>query len=334
MRTVDRSFVPGEYRPRVAAGHTVYGGWHLVVTHGVLPDRMDYYAGRVSAEGTEMTETQLAPEPVADRELHALLSLLETEPPRSVAVLLEQMRGFSRVRLLRLAELAAPSSPAIDALDLLLSEHDAVWLEAEFRRWREQRQGLERAMELIARTRYPRLEEGAISRRLDDLARELRPRLPLDDSLKRLKAMAYCLHTVLGFHGNASEYYSPDNSLFNRVLDVRLGLPISLSVLYILLGRRLGLKIGGIGLPGHFVAALTATPAPIYFDPFHDGVILTPADLVQRVTAAGYTFHPEQLRQTSALRIAQRTLANLETAYELRHDDDRALLIQRLRVSL
>lgn len=281
-----------------------------------------------------MTVARLAPEPVSDRELRALLSLLEREPARSVAVLLEQMRGFPRARLLRLVELASPSSPAIDALDLLLSEHDAVWLEAEFRRWREQRQGLDRAMELIARTRYPRLDEGAISRRLDDLALELRPRLPLDGVVERLKALAYCLHTVLGFHGNASAYYSPDNSLFNRVLDVRLGLPISLSVLYILLGRRLGLEICGIGLPGHFIAALTTIPAPIYFDPFHDGVILTPADVVQQVSAAGYTFQPEQLRQASAVRIAQRTLANLETAYELQHDDDRALLIQRLRVSL
>src|SRR5437588_12001139 len=110
--------------------------------------------------------------PVADNALHALVSLLETESGRSVALLTEQMRSFPEVRLRRLAELASPDSPALEQIDLVLAEHQTPRIEADLRRWRQGSRDLETAMDLIARMRYPRLPDGDLSRRLNDLAAE------------------------------------------------------------------------------------------------------------------------------------------------------------------
>src|SRR5438270_2397906 len=136
---------------------------------------------------------------VADNDLHALVSLLETESDRSVALLTEQMRSFPEVRLRRLAELASPNSTALEQIDLVLAEQQAPRVEAELRRWRQGSRDLETAMDLIARMRYPRLPEGELSRRLDDLAAEMNERLPRDDSSRRLKALIHYMHNVLGF---------------------------------------------------------------------------------------------------------------------------------------
>jgi regulator of sirC expression with transglutaminase-like and TPR domain len=271
---------------------------------------------------------------VADRDLHALVSLLESEDGRSIALLVEQMRSFPEIRLRRLAELAPPDSGALDYVDLVLVEHQAPRLEAELRRWRQGNQDLETAMDLIARMRYPRLAHGELSRRLNGLAGEIADRIPRDDSTRRLKALTYCMHNVLGFHGNPNDYYNPDNSYLTRVIELRRGLPISLTVVYILLGKRLGLDIGGIGLPGHFIASMPSSPSAIYFDPSMDGATLRLNEVMRLVTGANYVFHPEQLRRATALQIVQRSLTNLENAYERRHDVERAASIQQFRMAL
>jgi regulator of sirC expression with transglutaminase-like and TPR domain len=271
---------------------------------------------------------------VADRELQALVSLLESEGYQSVALLTEQIRSFPKSRLVRLARLARDYPTALSRIELVLTEIEAPLIEAELRRWRHSGQDIESGMDLIARVRYPLLPEGELRRSLDRLSDEIERRLPTADTAKRLRALVYCVHQVLGFKGSNDDYYSPDNSYLTRVIERRTGIPLSLSVLYSLLGRRLSLDIGVIGLPGHVIASMPGMASPIYFDPFHEGKPLGLPEITQLVTAAGYVFHPEQLRRASPIQIMQRTLANLESAYDKREDGGRATLIQQFRLTL
>ena len=89
------------------------------------------------------------------------------------------------------------------------------------------------------------------------------------------------LFDELGFTGNEENYYDPENSYLNRVMDQRTGNPINLCLLYMLLARRLRLPVAGIGLPGHFICRYQSTAAEIYLDPFNRGKFLTKADCVQ-----------------------------------------------------
>jgi regulator of sirC expression with transglutaminase-like and TPR domain len=270
----------------------------------------------------------------ADRESQALVSLLETEERQSVALLTEQMRSFSRSRVVRLARLADGYPTALSRIELVLTEMDAPRTEADVRRWRQSDQDIEAGIGLVARMRYPLLADGEVSQKLDALADDIERRLPTADSAKRLKAMVFCVHQVLGFRGSNEDYYSPDNSYLNRVIDRRVGIPLSLSLLYALLGRRIRLDIGVIGLPGHVIASIPGMPSAMYFDPFHNGQPLGLSDITRLVTSAGYVFHPEQLRRASPLQIMQRILANLESAYDRQQDVDRAALIQQFRLAL
>jgi regulator of sirC expression with transglutaminase-like and TPR domain len=278
-----------------------------------------------------MTATETAS---PDRELHALVSLLVSEDERAISVLTEQMRSFPRVRLQRALELAEPYPMARAHIELVLSEGEAIRTEAELRRWRQSGADLEAGMELVARMRYPAIAPGTLGQRLDALADAIEARLPTADSVKRLRSLVYLLHQVHGFRGNEEDYYDPDNSFLNRVLDLHIGNPLTLSVLYALVGRRLSLDIGVVGLPGHVIASMPGMPSAIYVDPFHGGRSLNPGDITRLVNSAGYVFHPEQLRRASTVQIMQRTLANLEGAFERTGDPDRAALIGQFRQAL
>src|SRR5690242_6094678 len=113
---------------------------------------------------------------------------------------------------------------------------------------------LDRAAFLIAAAEYPELDVEAGLRELDDLAAILQPRLRgLGGPLEVVQVVANFLHGELGFSGNPDAYYDPRNSYLNEVLERRLGIPISLSALYLEVGRRLGLPFEGVGMPGHFL---------------------------------------------------------------------------------
>jgi regulator of sirC expression with transglutaminase-like and TPR domain len=85
------------------------------------------------------------------------------------------------------------------------------------------------------------------------------------------------------FRANSGNYYDPDNSYLNRVLDRKTGIPITLSLIYIEVAGRLGLDVRGIGLPGHFIAALYHTSGKIFIDPFHRGEIRSVQDCLEIV---------------------------------------------------
>ena len=128
---------------------------------------------------------------------------------------------------------------------------------------------LARGALLIAREAYPRLDPAVYLQQLDRMATTVRPVLEAaPTTVERLEVLNHYLFVELGFKGNQEDYYNPRNSYLNDVLERRLGIPITLSVLYLEVGQRLGLPLAGINFPSHFLIKCTALPASLFIDPF------------------------------------------------------------------
>ena len=188
-----------------------------------------------------------------------------------------------------------------------------------------------RAALLFAREcAYPDLRPSDYLIALDDLAAEAEQVMPDGDPQDRGLALARFLFDTLAFQGNRQDYGDPRNSYLNQVLDRRLGLPISLSVIFLEVGRRLRLPVAGVGLPGHFIAAIEADAGPAYLDPFDRGRPLSPADcaaLVAASTGLTVAFDPDWLRPTPPRAIVARMLNNLRNVYVSVEDWPPAILV-------
>ncbi len=152
---------------------------------------------------------------------------------------------------------------------------------------------LARACLMIAEDAYPGLDIEGYLGEIERFAVRLRGRLPPGESAEeRVVALNRFLFDDLGFSGNADHYYDPRNSYLNEVLDRRTGIPITLSVLYMEIGRRIGLTLEGVSFPGHFLVRLPMRGAMLVLDPFSGGEALSEADLrerLQRVIPEGAT---------------------------------------------
>lgn len=182
---------------------------------------------------------------------------------------------------------------------------------------------------------YPELRPSACLRQLDDLAEAAARVIGGGDGSARAQALAEFLFQEQGFHGNRTEYDDPRNSFLNEVLARRLGLPISLSALFVHLGQQLGLPVQGVGMPGHFIVGVTAPEGARYLDPFHGGAPLTREqclELVRQATGYQGRFDPRWLTPTPPRDIVARMLNNLRNVYSQAEDWSHALrVIERLR---
>jgi regulator of sirC expression with transglutaminase-like and TPR domain len=143
---------------------------------------------------------------------------------------------------------------------------------------------LARACLLIAADAYPGLDVDGYLGEIERFAARLRGRLPAGSGAQeRVMALNRFLFDDLGFSGNADHYYDPRNSYLNEVLDRRTGIPITLSILYLEIGRRIGLDLQGVSFPGHFLVRLRLRGAILVLDPFSGGEALAEADLRERL---------------------------------------------------
>jgi regulator of sirC expression with transglutaminase-like and TPR domain len=194
---------------------------------------------------------------------------------------------------------------------------------------------LEQSVLLLSRTQYPDINPEAYSALLDDFAGELRDRLDLNgEPVQILKTINEYLFRELKFSGDEHNFYDPDNSYFNRVLDRRIGNTFSLSLVYLLLARRLRLPMAGIGLPGHFLCRYQSSRAEIYVDAFRGGSLLTKGDCVKRVVQFRQRFDESCLAPVSSRRILLRICANLHQIYTQRKSAEQVERLQRYLVAL
>jgi regulator of sirC expression with transglutaminase-like and TPR domain len=205
-------------------------------------------------------------------------------------------------------------------------------------RWKEIVAGPEEEIDLaeaallIAAHEYPGLDVFAYLRRLHELGTELKRRLRRDISpADAVTALNRYLFEELGFDGNTQDYYDPRNSFLNDVLDRRLGIPITLSIIYVEIGRRLGLALHGVSFPGHFLVKCAARDGVIILDPYERGASLSIEDLQQRlrVLRGGTAPSPDVARHMLAAAgkkdMLARILRNLKSIYLERRDPARAL---------
>lgn len=199
---------------------------------------------------------------------------------------------------------------------------------------------LARACLLIAEDAYPGLDVENYMTELERLALGLRSRLPpCAGAAEKLIALNQFVFDDLGYTGNAQDYYDPRNSYLNDVIDRRTGIPITLAVIYIELGRRIGLPLEGVSFPGHFLVRLRIRDGVLVLDPFAAGEPQSEDDLrerLQRVIPKGATgrLPPSDLPLESFLEPANnrqmlaRLLRNLKAIY--RETDQPARLLEVL----
>ncbi len=190
---------------------------------------------------------------------------------------------------------------------------------------------------IIAQQEYPNLDITGYLRQLNHLADRLRARLPADAGKPHVISMLnHFLFREMGYAGNFDNYYDPRNSFLNDVMDRRVGIPITLSILYIEIARRVGVALQGISFPGHFLAKCVTDQGVIVLDPFNKGISLSEADLRERLRESGdSSAHSDTplvvlLRPATPHEILVRLARNLKAIYIQARDLEKAVAMSNL----
>ena len=180
-------------------------------------------------------------------------------------------------------------------------------------------------MLLIMEFGYPDSDPKICQENLDDLAHKLEQNLPPDaDPSHVVRTLTHLLFQQSKFRGNKENYSDPENSYLNKVLEHKMGLPITLSALCILVAGRLGLPIVGVGLPGHYIVKYNLPKNAIFFDPFHQGRLLNRTECIQIVEQFGHPFEEHFLSQATNRETLIRMMNNLAQVYQSSDEFDKA----------
>ena len=188
----------------------------------------------------------------------------------------------------------------------------------------------------LASIEYPGLEPEPYLGLLDSYAAEIATRLaPGDAAQAFVERLNHYLFDELDFAGNAGDYYNPRNSCLNDVLVLRTGIPITLSLVYMEVARRLGRTVRGIGLPGHFIVRVEEGSYSAFIDPFHHGRILSPEtcfEIAREVTGVDFSADPAVLEPVDERHMLLRMLNNLRVVYTNRGQDEKAIRVLDLLI--
>lgn len=262
-----------------------------------------------------------------ERELRSLVTLLEEEDPAALALVRSKILGVGSAIIPYIDELRPAATPEM-ALRL-----ESVSGELRF-------QDLRRDFVRLSLAKTPDLEEGSllISRFgfadvdvnvygawLDKVAAAVAAEMPSDagiaESVRRLTNHVF---QALGFAGNETRYYDPDNSYLSRVIDTRRGIPVTLTVLILLLARRLRLPVYGVGTPGHFLAGFKEGGSSLYVDCFRGGQLMSLPEVKRMLVRNGYDWRPELGKPVGSRDILARMLRNLISIYQKTGSAERA----------
>jgi regulator of sirC expression with transglutaminase-like and TPR domain len=196
---------------------------------------------------------------------------------------------------------------------------------------------LARAALLVAAEADPNVDVDGTMRTLDGWAEELRARLdPEWNNLQKLARLRRFLFDDLGFRGDHTDYYSPRNSLLHDVIQRRRGIPLTLSIIFMELGWRLGIPFEGVGFPGHFLVRLAGEPRDLLLDPYNRGMSVHEEDcrrMLQHLSGGRLSFDGDLIASVSKRDMIARLLLNLKGAYLRTNEDEQALAaVDRLLV--
>jgi regulator of sirC expression with transglutaminase-like and TPR domain len=175
---------------------------------------------------------------------------------------------------------------------------------------------------LIAQDVYPKLDVARYLGQLDDIAAAIRRRIAEDAfAEQKVLALNYYLFNEMRFVGNVEDYYDPRNSYLNEVLERRTGIPLTLSIVYVEVGKRLGLNLKGVSFPGHFLVKLSVKRGELVLDPFIGGEAQSESELRQRLAQvmpegdARSVPIDRYLEPASSRQVIARMLRNLKKIY-------------------
>ena len=184
---------------------------------------------------------------------------------------------------------------------------------------------------LVARDARPGLERALIEQQIEQLAEPLtRRHLAGLPAAAQARALADQLFVRAGFRGNTSDYYDPKNSFLDEVLARRTGIPISLSVLYVEVARRAGVRASPVGFPGHFLASIDdGDGSRLVIDPFNGGGVRSEEALGELLRRSGSTleYSEELVAPTPVRQVVSRMLMNLRGVYTMRGEYARLLVV-------
>ncbi|MGD9720959.1 MAG: transglutaminase family protein [Pirellulales bacterium] len=243
-----------------------------------------------------------------------LVTTLSADPARTARVLGDRAAALDRQaqRLRELSRAAQDHRAIADLSAALAAEEDQI--------------DLFRAGLLVARLDNQDIDVDSYCGELDRMAEELKAALPAEPSdAVKLEMLRKYLFEENGFHGSRGDYYNRANSYLNEVLDDREGLPITLSVVYMELGRRIGLRFEGVGLPGHFVVRhVPAAGETTLIDVFDNARTVSRDEAAERVkNATDHELTEDDLRAATKRGIVTRMLQNL---LEVSSGDPRTML--------
>ena len=245
-------------------------------------------------------------------QLNALLRLLRDDDPETVALVKSGLaeRGIETLEELRKLLAAADPVAATHLREVLqqieMREADTIF--ARLCEGFDEYGDLEDAVWRLAATVLPGEDFLAHRRQLDQWGAEVSRRLrKAGTALDRIETLVEFLGDELRFRGNAEDYYNINNSLLPEVIETRVGLPITLSLIYMFIGRRAGLKVDGVGLPGHFIVR----HGEDFFDPFGGGRRLGLDDCRALAAQRGSPLSARDLKPTTPKQMLIRILGNI-----------------------
>ena len=259
----------------------------------------------------------------------ALAKLLSDDDPSTVQLVKQQLAAMAEDNPGLVEDLANGACPAIQLhageilADLQAREaREDFWLLCHLG---GDRFDIERAAWLLSRALLPGVPTGPCEDQINEWGIEFLSRThSAATNEDRVRLLGEFLSGELHFRGNSDCYYCEENSLLPRLLSTRMGIPISLSLLYIMVGSRAGMKIEGINLPGHFIAK----HGDLFFDPFHGGRILDRDDLRGILSRQGIELKESHLLPAWPRQFLMRILANLLYVYDLDGDSERHALVK------
>ena len=253
------------------------------------------------------------------RSLVGLVGLLDDEDPGSLELVRRQLLRVGTAAIPFLEAARASSQPELAERCAEMAEELRYRdLKADFLALAAQRMpDLETGALLLSRFRLPRTDAGVYRLWLDRVAEAASQEIAEDAGVgEAARRLAVHLFQSMGFCGNEANYYDPDNSCLSRVIDTRRGIPVTLSILYLLVAKRLKLPVYGVGAPGHFLLGFRDEGEARFLDAFRQGRLLDSAEAKRMLVRNGYEFRPEYLRPCGPRDILTRMMRNLLSIYQ------------------
>lgn len=262
-----------------------------------------------------------------EKALRSLVTLLEEEDPTSFDLVRRQILGVGAAIMPYLDELRHAATPEMAIrLETVAGEVRFQDLRRDFVRLSLAKlPDLEEGAMLISRFGFPGVDAAVYRDWLDRVAGAVAADMPAEAGIgESVRRLSNHLFQALNFAGNETRYYDADNSYLSRVIDTRRGIPVTLTVLFLLLARRLRLPVYGVGTPGHFLAGFKESGTALFVDCFRGGQLMTLPEVKRMLVRNGYDWRPELGKPVGSREILARMLRNLISIHQKNGTVERA----------